>query len=53
MPGRRMETELLLVFGLSDVQTIPARLVPVDGDNVRSELKELAGQRRLEREDNR
>ncbi len=53
MPGRRMETELLLVFGLSDVRTIPARLVPVDGDNVRSELEELAGQRRLEREGNR
>ncbi|WP_426239211.1 hypothetical protein [Pararhizobium sp. DWP1-1-3] len=49
MPGRRMETELLLVFGLSDVRTVAASSVAAVGDHIRSELEELAGQRRLER----
>ena len=50
MPGRRMETELLLVFGLSDVRTVAANSVAAVGDHIRTELEELAGQRRVERD---
>lgn len=53
MPGRRADSELVIVFNLSEIRTLPVSMLATDGDKVQQELREIAARKLAEREANK
>lgn len=50
MPGRHAASELIIVFNLTDVRTLPIHMMQSHGDEVKKELEQLAAKKREERD---
>lgn len=49
LPGRQAESELIIVFGIGDIRTLPAHMAQSHGAETRKELEAIAEAKRAER----